>query len=208
MIISATLNADSVRRRISELNWDTREIENPIRIEGPITNRDVEGEVHLGKVHEQMIEQIKNGADRIELLIDTPGGAYDPISQSLLSFMDLAQKHNVVIACTVTGRAASMGAVLLSHCHERYMVATSFLLVHSVQIQTGRRINANNINDLVGTIKELNARIWASTIELFNNIEYFNENFVAERYIPAAEIAERCPDMAQLVLGYKIVESD
>lgn len=208
LLLSTAMSADSIRERIkSSSEWDVRELHNPIEIIGPITNQPHRG-VDLRKIYKEMVERVKNGAERIEVIIDTPGGVYNSATQAFLAFMDLAKKNDVVIACTVTGQAASMGAIIMSHCHERYMVVGTGFLVHSVQISPGQRINSNNVGDLAKSIERLNATVWAKTIKLFDNIEYFNANFVIERMIPAAELATKCPDMVKLILGYKIVESE
>jgi hypothetical protein len=75
-------------------------------------------------------------------------------------------------------------------------------MVHSGQLSVGNeRLNASNLPDILKMITELNTELWALSRAQFNDDEYFDKNFVAERLIPVVELSEHCPNTVKLVLS-------
>jgi ATP-dependent protease ClpP protease subunit len=141
----------------------------------------------------------------IDVVIDTPGGLYDTDAEVLLSYMDRLVANGVTVRCTVANAAYSMGAIILSHCSQRYLSPTSTVLVHAARVR-GVVANQFELETLIHTLQELDSTIWHPMRMLLADDTYFDTMFKEERRIPGMELVAKFPNVFTPLASIRVVE--
>ena len=89
----------------------------------------------VGEVDERMADaytgftaaMLKNGEKEVFIMIDSPGGSI--LDGAVIA--DTMQHSGLKTICAVNGLAASMAAILLQYCTERYATSKSLIMFHN-----------------------------------------------------------------------------
>jgi len=121
--------------------------------------------IPLGEVNDEAAERIVIELGLLNMLpvnerpnaifieIDSPGGSVD----SGKDIIKAIEASNIEVVCRVgsNATAASMGFMILEACPVRVMSSSALLMWHTVSL-SGGRINAKNMDELVGIINAMN----------------------------------------------------
>lgn len=105
-------------------------------------------------------KQESEGAKEILILINSPGGSI----VDGISFADTIKNSKLKTVCLVDGLAASMAAVTLQYCSERYATQSSVIMFH------------NGSTSMSG-----NVAFMSSELEFVNKISKMMDSVVADR---------------------------
>jgi ATP-dependent protease ClpP protease subunit len=160
----------------------------------------------LAEVHYRMLKLVEAKETLIDVIIDSGGGAFTPASEALFAYMDYLKARRIIVRCTIDGMAASLAAIFLSHCGERYAAGNSFVMVHGARANTGRGMNTHEAQKLSDELDQMDNEVWHAMMVLFNDSAYWDKNFDAERQIPVAELALQCPNVVVIIDHVEIIE--
>lgn len=159
-----------------------------IVLEGPVTNglntRIFPRHIDLRIALERVKSLVDNGDKDIVIVIDSPGGDVDAVSETFIGYLEFLGSRGVRTHCIVDGRAESLGMVIHSRCSHRYATVGSKLLWHSANIDLSEGINVFEAERLVTYMHELNERLWAPVAsKMFP--WFFNKYFKADTPVDA-----------------------
>lgn len=131
-------------------------------------------------------ELVRSGTTNIDIIIDSTGGTINA-AEEIIAEMHNAQALGITLKCYVQRKAMSAGTMILTECDERYAEASSVIMWHSAAFIAFARINKVFAEHTAEFLAEVNSKVWKNTKHYFFPW-YFDENFEAERFIPAAEV--------------------
>lgn len=73
---------------------------------------------------------IKDGNENVYLIIDTPGGSVVDGLKFINIMKAAKKKFGIKTICIIENQAYSMGALIMSYCHETYMLKYASLMFH------------------------------------------------------------------------------
>jgi len=160
------------------------------------------------QTQQQMQFMIANNPDLklINIYIDSPGGGYTQETQSMIAYMEYLKLNGTTLRCVVGNIAASLATVILSHCNERYAFAHSVIMFHGARFRGQDGLNAVEAERLAAELHRLDASVWAFMKDIIDDEDYWDENFAAERLIPAPELAVKNPRILTIIDSAIVVE--
>ena len=138
----------------------------------------------------------------INFMIDSGGGNYDNGAQSFLAWLDYLPSQDVTVNCVVSGMAASLALIVLSHCQNKFVVPTAMLMWHPARVSQLPWSNPAELRIIADRIEAESAALWAA-LSVAVEPEFWALNYKNETILPAIAVIRHLTDAEYLKLVVK-----
>lgn len=136
------------------------------------------------------------GEEVIDLVIHSPGGSVYA-GEVFIASMKAVQKRGVKIRCFVPNYAASMAFVIFTQCDERYALPNALLLFHPPRVAGLFLLTTQDAKNLAAMLHKTEVGLLRFMLPVMgvnrSSAAWFQENYLAERFFLATELAEESP---------------
>lgn len=144
----------------------------PIRLEGMIgMSQPGYKLLYLQDIQAAIKARVDAGAQRINIIIDSPGGVVDAQAKNLLAYLNELREAHIIVSCHVDNLAASLAMSVFSYCGERSASPKAKLIWHSMRAITpaGIVITQYDAEELATHLKAGNEILFRRLFELSGN---------------------------------------